>query len=625
MLAALAWVLVAAVTAVAFWGRNRGLDLTDEGYYLLGLRPAQARVEVVSDWAQVMVTLAGRRELGLGAWRLVSAAVILASTLMFGAAVARFVRARGLAGPLTARGTLLPAMCALGGLFMYGFFPPTPSYNTCTLVAVYATAALVLWTVADPRAPSRAGPGTLAAAVGIGALLVFQFFAKPPAAVALVIATGAFALVVRRPRSWAGVAVWLGAAAAGAAIALAAYFAFVRAPGEYLAQLREQLRVIAATSHGSGALVAGYVSDSRRLVGLAVRLAPWYLTVGALGWVATRKTAGRSTPRLVTGALLVCLVLAALWLVHQARSRGLLDPSVRVFERTPLYLCWLLTIPALWLGVYVARRADATRSSRVERDAASWMPDVALFGFLIALPLVAAAGTNNPLYGQAAFHGAAWFAACLLLLERVAGVATLRAVAYGGAAAMLIGTGAELMRGFVVQPYRLGAPRYQQTALLRDVDPAVGRVYVDPVTAPLVDSVARALRGSGFRPRDAILGLYDVPGLVYLLGGTSPGGLWFSSRPEEQGRNCYLLREANLAPGRPLYMVVNFAVPAEMLACLQRVGIGRPDDAQPLVTLPLRNTRTPERSEMLRVYRFRVTGAPGRSITSDTRPNRSPS
>lgn len=598
-----------AVVATAWWARDRGLDLTDESYYLLSLRPAQTRLEVMFDWAQAVVAVTGHRELSVATWRTVAVVLVAATTGAFGTAGARFARARNLGGggwPVS--GALLAPAAALGGLFASAVLPLTLSYNTLTLAVAYGAAGLALWALA-PADPATRGVGRpVAAAAAVGLLLAFQLIVKAPAAIALAALLGGFAALAGGPWSRAR-AVALGAAAAGGvAAAVLAYVARVRPAAEYASLLSEQLRALSGTTHGTGALLVGYARDARRVAVLAVELIPCYAAVAAAGRVGARGVGPRAVVRrrvwLLCGAATGWIILHALWRDHRA-------PLAHPADRLPLYVAWLLVVPALGVGaVWTRGRANADDAdpdpgglrASSGRPGLPPRPAVALLALASLLPLAAAVGTNNMLFAQAALSGAGWVTACAVVLQRAAAWPALRTPAAGLLAVLLAGVAGETVNGLVRHPYRLATPRPRQRVPLHGADPAVGPLRVDDGTRALVDSLARVLRAAGFRRGDAVLALYDMPGLPYLIGGTSPGAIWFASEAEEQPRNCAALRRGAPPPGRPVFALVDRPVGAAFLACLRASGVAELSGARPVATLPMRDPKGLAGQRLVRVY-----------------------
>ena len=64
--------------------------------------------------------------------------------------------------------------------------------------------------------------------------------------------------------------------------------------------------------------------------------------------------------------------------------------------------------------------------------------------------------------------------------------------------------------------------------------PGAGQVGLDPTQKKLLGRLQTQLRSAGFRPGDPIVAIGDMPGVVYLLGGWSPGTSWYFAKTPQQ-------------------------------------------------------------------------------------------
>lgn len=83
-----------------------------------------------------------------------------------------------------------------------------------------------------------------------------------------------------------------------------------------------------------------------------------------------------------------------------------------------------------------------------------------------------------------------------------------------------------LWLGVVEAPYRQAKPLYQQT---KDVTFSSERLthYFDGKTGSMVNQTRALLREAGFQKGDGILAFYNLPGIVFAVGGRSPGLGWY--------------------------------------------------------------------------------------------------
>ncbi|MDD5411310.1 MAG: hypothetical protein PHF31_07835 [Methylobacter sp.] len=147
------WILgcVATLLAYCLWSLDRGLDLTDESYYLAAaINPdavilwATAMHWFTSDLWQLSGSLAGFRGMGL--------AILTVSSVVLALGAVRAFLMSGI--DVVARGfpILLIVACSLAGALLYhAFMPFTPSYNLLAVSGVYMALGLIYLTANIPR------------------------------------------------------------------------------------------------------------------------------------------------------------------------------------------------------------------------------------------------------------------------------------------------------------------------------------------------------------------------------------------------------------------------------------------------------------------------------------------
>lgn len=193
---------------------------------------------------------------------------------------------------------------------------------------------------------------------------------------------------------------------------------------------------------------------------------------------------------------------------------------------------------------------------------------------LLLTPFALGLGTASAL-GDYAGHGAVFFQLTGLFLWKIwidRGLSTTLAAAFLWVATIL-----NLARAnaSLEDPYRAAIPGRCDVAW---EIPGEGRIYLDSERAEVISTSSMALRAAGFRRGDPLIAIGNLPGLVYLVGGWSPGTPWYydthvnspqfvnrvleSLSPNVRDSSWVLLREDGGL----------FAHRADLLARLQRTG-----------------------------------------------------
>jgi hypothetical protein len=67
-------------------------------------------------------------------------------------------------------------------------------------------------------------------------------------------------------------------------------------------------------------------------------------------------------------------------------------------------------------------------------------------------------------------------------------------------------------------------------------------ILLDEASHTFIEETRSSLQHSGFRAGDDIIALFDMPGLVFAVGGTSPGSPWYFGVPSKTEANSYFLK-----------------------------------------------------------------------------------
>lgn len=500
-----------AVAAVVRWcwalitNAGRGLDVSDEAYYLISIAHPADTTATNTDfgfyWHRLLWLVGGR----LSSLR-IAGLIVLLVTCALAAAAAVGVGPAG--GSPSRRGRVAAlgagsALVAATALVYYGTWLPTPSYNLLNLVLLLLVAACLI-TGAQALARGRV-PLTLRAGAGIirlwpfaalGALLTIGATVKLTSHLAAAAVGGACLTVVAGRR----IVVVVGAALAGAGIGLVVHWGLFA--GSPVADVRRMVR----SGQAWGRLGSHPADRVWQPDFLAGTVAPW---LGAVALAVVVLAVGRRfvpSPAVRTG---VFLALAAVAFVVMGKARPHGGP-LWVSNDTGWW--WLRTATLALVGT----TALAPRRDRLLAVG----PAVAL------LALAATAGTSNGLVRQLGVS-AGLLGLGVLVQAALVGAMTerwpRRALATAPAALFFVlaaVTSIGVARDARADPYRLVGPLTTSTERV-ELGP-FGAVRVAPGTAAYVEGL-QALAGELTETQRRCL--------VDLTGGTPLASLALGARP----------------------------------------------------------------------------------------------
>lgn len=245
----------------------------------------------------------------------------------------------------------------------------------------------------------------------------------------------------------------------------------------------------------------------------------------------------------------------------------------------PFYVSFIVLLILLqFMLVYFHLYRKEDQANRIE-SFLNWKYILIAF-FLFALPVASAFGTSNPLLSNMMYNMAPFFCLFWLMLYKIAGLqkssilSTIIGIVIATVASIQI-----LGAGNLTLPYRVATVYSLQNIPTQFGEPA-SSLLLDNKTHQVIENLKNAAYKNGFKPGDDILSFYNTPGLVYALGGKSPGFPWYFGGypgtkisteyglqfiPADRLKRAFILEDTDNTP--------QFAMPD-----LQRWGIHFPKD-----------------------------------------------
>jgi hypothetical protein len=411
----------------------------------------------------------------------------------------------------------------LGALLTHAWFLLTPSYNLVNLWSCSAWLGFLLGGTAALRSPATK-PWLAGWPLGASGLcLAVSFFAKFPTGIALLVLSG-LALWILSPR---GKPRRIATALFGAGIGfgLLSFFCFGLKPAEWWARTNHGIQYLAirqqtTTPHETTMLarLKQHILDIRDHVARPAIADFWVLDSVLLLSAAAFEMGHRfkaAVGRAESWVLATVLVVAAYLSYRHGFWSGTSTRDLPEF-----YFSWLVMIAVLLL--LKTRRLLEARPWQW-KDVLAVLAAGALLG---CVPFVAALGTSNPLHLNIAMNLAGWFGLTLLLFR---GLSQLDEGGYAvvvGTLALALFACSQIFTGILKTPFRLNTGILGQTEPT-DVGTPPIRLKLDAETSRFVRSVRALASQNSFKPGGDVLAFFDMPGVVFAMGGRSPVLPWY--------------------------------------------------------------------------------------------------
>lgn len=487
------------VTAALIWAQFRGFDMLDAATHFLTYQYPADNPDTHTHYARVAQPFWLLVGGNIVAFRLLTLALVSVTALVFW----RLGRSLFSATEDQAWTGLALWLSALGGL---AWLPVLLGYNSLSTVFSLMAMTALVWAL------TPAAPVGLRRSLGLLAFLgatAAAAMVKPPAALALA-AWGGFLCLVLLP-----LPIWLrrtfvGLIAASLAAGLVWVFHFVSSADFDVTHLRN-----VAGLHFSPAWIVDTLDRyGREIANLLPALScdVLWILVPALA-LAGVVAAGPGKAQLARATLILLMVLVTVMTI----VRGLWDGSfTRAVsgEMVRLYLAlWVAWLPA-WAVCLVTGRGRG-------HPAAAPLIVACFF-----LPLSGGFGSTNTLYFSA-LHWTVFWTAGLLMLSRTVTLALGLPHWHRLTIVLLtVAAGAHLFSGHFLRPYMHQPALWRQNVPIALGHPAT-TLKLDTAGARFFMEVRGTLDRHGFQPGDDVFGFFNLPGVVFAVGGRQPGAPWY--------------------------------------------------------------------------------------------------
>jgi hypothetical protein len=189
--------------------------------------------------------------------------------------------------------------------------------------------------------------------------------------------------------------------------------------------------------------------------------------------------------------------------------------------------------------------------------------------FLFLLPFLLIFGSDASFSYALPLYFLPWFALIFLLIRqfpsRVMQTATL--------VTLIVLAEWQFVAGYLYYPWRWVENRLAQTERIENIRGLKG-IQVDPPTRKFIHETQIIVSQLPPEKRRWMMGWYEMPGVVYWLGGISPGLPWYSHHKQEQMHICKSLQEASTSINlhQALLLEQDETLP-KLQPCLNALGI----------------------------------------------------
>lgn len=144
------------------------------------------------------------------------------------------------------------------------------------------------------------------------------------------------------------------------------------------------------------------------------------------------------------------------------------------------------------------------------------------------LPFTGAIGTSNWIYLNILITLAPWFVLIIFLLGKIANLIHDTKILRLGIFLIGLCSFVQITSGILLRPYNVYTKLTEQNTSCSIGEPAT-QLKLDAPLCKFITQFRQIAQTCGYQPGNAILEFYQLPGLVFALGGTSPITPWYSN------------------------------------------------------------------------------------------------
>lgn len=570
--------------SVVLWGANRGLGFGDEGIYLLASRypsEIQQNVSAIFAFTGHLFTIANYNPV---TFRVLGVVAILLSAIVFWYGFQKLlVKLQPEAANIKYLKYYSLIFILVGSILHYQWSYLTPSYYTLTAVVVNLFAGCISLGLSRLGITKKSQPFSVFFVAGVifGLTLFFKFPTAIPllcCAVAIIMLQDEITLAARLRLLTSilfGFVAWL-----------AIYFSFEQAPTQTLEMFQEGWSLYQTLGyHNPIDKLLAYPKDFWVLLYTAAfEYWPCYLVIvlwSVINFVNSKFNRSLKLQNLQQPIIWIVIGCALIISFNDGMHVNVPERLITspIDGRTRPYLAfqlgWILLLSTLYLFNSFKSGSKILRLDKT----------FVFFLFLLLMPIAGSFGTSNPIFNVIQFYAVPWFGAVFLLLTLL----TVRNKINSALLVIVVLSISGYVSNHVAQGSSFMPAQIKPRSLFdQSIPTAVGNpsyiLNLDPDTHNVINQLSIAAKADGFKAGDDIIGFNEIAGLVYALGGRSPGHPVYPCCLSERS-NAYskmALTFSDVARLKKSYVLLDVEPSVDIQSILGSVGINFPGDYQVL-------------------------------------------
>jgi hypothetical protein len=548
---------------------QKGFDIEDEGFHLLASQfPMEVEIwpNVAHIYTGLMFNFVGKNIVAL---RILSELMLFTSASFFFLGMLRLVSViyPAVTRSISFRMIAWSMMC-LGSLFYYVHFDTTPSYNSLNATFLNAAVAFLCFSLASmsrsPAKPTLAKVHSFAAGILIGGLLLVKF----PTAIALTLLFSFILLIwpqVRRTDRFLNISMLV----LGTSTWILLHIAYLQTWASLSHTIYYGVTTFLSFGlHKPTHCFPHYALEIIKLIINALTCF-WKIYLVLLLTIIVSYWRLKNKSSKIQGFYFIALFFLAGW--NSIALNFYKGGTTNSISLMGIYTGWLLILLfSVTFTLIYQEKLVAYKNNIVSKRL------LVLSILLFTLPFAGAVGTANIITLNLTQYMAAWFGLILLLLLSLSYAYNNRWIFLSGSLIISAFASSQIISAGFIAPYNLNTSIQYQTVATAIGVPST-YLKLDKATSEFFTQLYRIANNHGFKPGDDILAFSNMPGIVFALGGKSPVVPWYSTLPNANRINEWLIQQAPSARIKRAFILQNAGGIGSM-PDLSKLGIRFPSD-----------------------------------------------
>ena len=514
--ALLLFLISVITTGFLIWTSNKGLDITDEGIYLMATQfPVDVKIATSAFYiyTAILYAIAGHNVVVL---RIIGILIMIGSAIFLFWGLYYTLKTFGIKF-LSDLSVLITAwsLVSLGALLHYAWWLLTPGYNLINAAILNIAGGFLFFGLAFLESKARIYL-SYAAFCGVGLCVGISFLVKFSSGLSLFVLI--FCILLFWPHtSFLNKIKNIISVGIGVIVWLSIHFGFIQTPASWWQNFHRGVENALLISPAYGAAsINRYFFECIDLLKVEV-LNFWkfyfalLISSGLLLLFRRRSRDWRYLPQILLLTLLIAAGGKSFWLYFSSGIRNVYTGNLMI-----VYMFWIVIL-LFAIIVTLTYQQESLKRRQYNKRYHLLLTGVALFAF----PFAGVVGTGNPIYTSIFLYLTPWFAILIILLMALSILYDTKWIF--GCGAFIIGMLAcsQIVCGVLMVPYRLNTPMLGQT-VPTDIGMPSTRLMLDQATSNFFKTIHGAARANGFKPGDDVLAFCDMAGVVFSMGGRSP-------------------------------------------------------------------------------------------------------